>query len=272
MNKNCFVYFFISLASIFPLIHCEITFLNNTGGVMDINYVNNTENIQLSTLSFSIPLELPPSISMPATIILELSEPSKRNGEHCTARCSYSNSNSKLDCQIIKSDCDSINYDSKKVTVLSINSTDNYQFLNKDSLTNYISFKTTSIEMTCSNFKLSFFFYYEELSYHPYDQEDFSMPIYYKEKKGEAKCILPKNSRYIACIIEANNTLFQKDYFIKFETDKPIIINDNLNLSLNIEKYRLEDDCGKDTSSSTYIYKLSFIKIINILSLIYCMI
>ena len=42
--------------------------------------------------------------------------------------------------------------------------------------------------------------------------------------------------------------------------------------SLNIEKYRLEDDCGKDTSNSNYINKFSFIKLMNVLSLIYFMI
>ena len=268
MNKNCFVLFLISLSSIFSLIFCdEVILLNNTGGVMDISYQNNTENILLSTLSFSIPLE--PHSSMPETIKLELSEPSQRNGAHCFAQCSYEN---KLNCQIKKEECDSIDYDSKIVTVLSINDPNNYKFVNEGALTNYISFQTHSIEMTCSNFKLSFFFEYRELKNHPYEKEDFSIPINYKEKKGEAKCILPKQSSYIACIIDAGNTLFQKDDFIEFETNKPIKINDDLNLSLNIEKYKLEDDCGKDTSNSNYINKFSFIKIMNILSLIYFMI
>ena len=245
MNKNCFFLFLISLESL-------------------IKYVNNTENIQQSTLSFLIPLESAPSIS--GAITLELSEPTKRNGDHCYAECSYNNGN--LECKITKVHCDSINYNSKKVTVLSI-LTSNYEFVNKGSLTSYISFKTTSIEMTCSNFKLSFIFYYEGLNNHPYTKTDFSIPIYYKDKKGEAKCILPEKTSYIPCIIDADNILYQKGYSIVFESSKPIIINENLNLSLTIEKYKLEDDCGKDTSSSNYIDKLNLVKVINIILLIF---
>jgi hypothetical protein len=267
MNKKCFVLFLIILISILSLTISQ-TKLNNTGGITNITYHNNeTEaDITESFLSFLIPLGTPITVS--DTITLILSEPKKSDGNLCKAECSKIDN--VLSCKILESICDSIGYDSK-VIVNSIE-TFGYEFENINSLISYISFKTISIEMTCSNFKLSFFLSRGELGNNPYQNLNFSIPIHYKEKKGEAKCILPKTSQYIPCIIDAGDTLFQKDNFIEFETNKPIIITENLNLSMSIEKYKLEDDCGKDTNSSNYLYQFSFIKIINILSLIYFMI
>ena len=267
MNKNCFVLYLIILISILSLT-TSITKLNNTGGIKEIKFHNNeTEEIPESFLSFLIPLGTPiESI----TLNLYLLEPKMSNGVQCKAKCSYSDN--ALNCKILESECDSIGEDSK-VIIDRIVEYNDYQFENPDSLASYISFRTTSIEMTCSNFKLSFFLSCGDFGLkHPYKNLDFSIPFHYKEKKGEAKCILPKKSEYIPCIIDAGNTLFQKDNFIEFETNKPIAINEDLDLNINIEKYRLEDVCGKDTNSSNYIYKLSFIKIINILLLIYFMI
>ncbi len=265
MNKNCFALYLITLISILSLT-TSITKLNNTGGIKEIKFHNNeTEEIPESYLSFLIPLGTPIGS---ITLNLNLLEPKNSDGTQCKAKCPYSDN--ALNCEILESDCDSIGEDSK-VIIQSIVENDLYEFENLGSLTSYISFRTTSIEMTCSNFKLSFFLFYENLQNNPYENLNFLIPFHYKEKKGNAKCILPKQSKYIPCIIDAGNTLFQKDNFIEFETNKPITIED-LDLSINIEKYRLEDDCGKDTSSSNYIYKLSFIKIINILLLIYFMI
>ena len=266
MNKNCFVLYLIILISI--LSFSSLTKLNNTEGIKEIKFHNNeTEEIPVSFLSFLIPLGT--SITEPNPIKLILSEPKNSNEDMCTAECSLEEN--KLDCKIYETACDSIG-DNSKVIINSIFEPNGYEFENINSLTSFISFRTTSIEMTCSNFKLSFFLSCGEIGLHPYENLDFKIPIHYKEKKGEAKCILPKQSEYIPCIIDADNTLFQKNNYIEFETNKPIAINEDLDLSINIEKYRLEDDCGKDTSSSNYIYKLSFIKIINIISLIYIMI
>jgi len=266
MNKNCFALYLITLISILSLT-TSITKLNNTGGIKEIKFHNNeTEEISESFLSFLIPLGTPIGS---ITLNLNLLEPKNSDGNQCTAECPYSDN--ALNCKILESECDSIGEDSK-VIIDRIVEYNDYQFENPDSLASYISFRTTSIEMTCSNFKLSFFLFYGNVQNHPYENLNFSIPFHYKEKKGEAKCILPKKSEYIPCIIDAGNTLFQKDNFIEFETNKQIAINKDLDLNINIEKYRLEDDCGKDTSSSNYIYKLSFIKIINILLLIYFMI
>ena len=69
-----------------------------------------------------------------------------------------------------------------------------------------------------------------------------------------ANCIIPKISKYIPCIIDASERIFEKGYFINFEYNKSIELTQDLNLSLKLNKYVLEDDCGKNINQGKIIY------------------
>ena len=241
-------------------IHATLTYLKPTQGIKNIEYHSEGQK-----LSFQIPLESSDDIE---TITLNFSEPKKINRENCESTCSiHSNI---MNCEIEKSDCELLQNTSFIIRIESIIE-NSYEFTSYDLLTSEINFETTSIEMTCSNYKLSFFLYSNYLNKHSYENMNFSFPIYYRDKKEEAQCIFPNKGKYIPCVIDATKILFQKDYSIDFDINNPIKLNDDLNITINnFKKYKLEDDCGKDiNNNSIFINNLSFLKKIKIFLFIY---
>ena len=236
-------------------IHATLTYLKPTQGIKNIEYHSEGQ-----ILSFQIPLESSDDIE---TITLNFSEPKKINRENCESTCSiHSNI---MNCEIEKSDCELLQNTSFIIRIESIIG-NSYEFTSYDLLTSEINFETTSIEMTCSNYKLSFFLYSNYLNKHSYENMNFSFPIYYRDKKEEAQCIFPNKGKYIPCAIDATKILFQKDYSIDFDINNPIKLNDDLNITINnFKRYKLEDDCGKDiNNNSIFINNLSFLKEIKI--------
>ena len=253
-NKIKSNFYFLFIILFITLIQSEdINYLVPIKGIIDIKY--NSE-----ILSFSIPLDTCDDMT---SIELSLSEPYKSNRDNCKAECSISSK--KMNCQIKKEDCDLLE-EYSIITIESIIYPPSYDFNSYELLSSTIFFNATSIEMICSNFKLSFFFYDEELKNHPYNNFNFSFPIFYQNKEKEAICILPKNGKYIPCVIDATKILFKKDYSINFDINSPIQITDDLNISLtNIKKYKLEDDCGKDMDN--YASKMNYFGIRYIMKL-----
>ena len=219
-------------------------------GLTDIFY-NSTEE----TLSFKIPIE---SDSY-NTLKLNLSYPYRSNRTYCTSDCekiTNSETNDKYYyCKIKHSECDLMDGTSKKIKIHSIIDYPNCQFENLYPITSVINFESNNIEMVCSNYKLCFFFQDYNLQNHPFDNISFNFPIYYKDKMETANCIIPKNSKYIPCTIDASERIFEKGYFINFEYNKSIELTQDLNLSLKLNKYVLEDDCGKNINQGKIIEK-----------------
>ena len=236
-----------------------ITFLNPTKGITNIKY-----NSEEKKLSFKIPLESSSDISL---IKLELSEPKKNNRENCICNCNIASN--IMNCDISKSDCELLQNNSI-ITIVSIVEPSSYAFNNYDLLTSEIEYKTNTIEMTCSNFKLSFFLYSYELSNHPYNNLNFTFPIYYRDKEEKAICILPKNGKYIPCVIDATKILFKTNYTIFFGIKNPIKLTDDLNITIsNIKKYKLEDNCGKEIDSSIIMNNFYYKEILKLFFLLY---
>ena len=236
-----------------------IIFLNPIKGIVNIKY-NSEEN----KLSFKIPLESSSDIPY---IKLELSEPKKSNRENCYSNCNIASN--IMNCDILKSDCELLQNNSI-ITIISIVEPSSYAFNNYDLLTSEIEFKTNEIEMTCANFKLSFFLYSYELSKHPYNNMNFTFPIYYRDKEEKAICILPKNGKYIPCVIDATKILFKTNYTIFFGIKNPIKLTDDLNITISdLKKYKLEDNCGKEIDSSIGINIFNNNAILKIFLLLY---
>ena len=237
----------------------SITFLNPTEGITNIKY-----NSEQNKLSFKIPLELTPDITL---IKLELLEPKKSNRNNCLCECSIASNT--MNCDILKSNCELLQNNSI-ITVASIVEPSNYYFSSYDLLTSEIEYKTNQLEMTCSNFKLSFFLYSYELSRHPYKNINFTFPIYYRDEEEKAICILPKNGKYLPCVIDATKILFKTNYTIFFGIKNPIKLTDDLNITIsNIKKYKLEDNCGKEIDSSIIMNNFYYKEILKLFFLLY---
>ena len=200
-------------------------------------------------------------------IELKLSEPKNNIKEGCISECKIESN--IMYCEILKPNCTLLSNNS----VIRIDSIKdpNYEFdHNNYFLSSEINYNINSIEMTCSNFKLSFFLEINELqNKHPYSNMDFEFPIYYRDKKGKAECILPKNGKYIPCVIDATKILFKKDYSIDFDVNNPIKVNEDLNLTLTEIKYKLEGDCGKEIDNSKRLNIQNSSKFIKLILLIY---
>ena len=209
-------------------------------GLTDI-YYNSTEE----TLSFKIPIESDSYESLK----LNLSYPYRSNRTYCTSDCEKTTNSETNDkhyyCKIKHSECDLMDGTIKKIVIHSVINP-NCQFENINIMTSVINFESNNIQMVCSNYKLCFFFQDTTLVNHPFDNISFTFPIYYKDKMENANCIIPKNSQIIPCTIDASQRIFEKGYFINFEYNKSIELTQDLNLSLKLNKYVLEDDCGKN--------------------------
>ena len=272
MNKKDNFQYLFSFIIVKSLIVFSIqtTLLNNTKGIKDIIFTNTTTEV---SLSFKIPLDTSPG---EISLVLDLSEPKKRNYDNCIASCECHSTNN-LNCKIYKNECDSLEKTSSIIVSRIIQSASNdFEFVNIKSLASKINYKASSVEMTCSNFKLSFFLYSDSLSNNPYDNLEFSFPIFYRDKEGKAECILPKKSNYIPCIIDASKILFEKDYTIEFGTSNPIKVDDkednNIYLYLSdFKNYKLEGDCGIDIDNGMKINNINFLKIIKILIILFFM-
>ena len=236
-------------------------------GLQNISYFNSaSEPIDL-ILSFKIPVES----NDPSTLKLNLSYPYRSNRTYCEADCTLNNdeqNNKYYDCEIKQSLCDLIG-ENKKIIIDSIIEPDNYEFENIKALASVINFEVDDLEMTCANYKLSFFLIDRNLDKnHPYEKINFEFPIYYKDKQETAKCIIPKDGIYIPCTIDVSNRIFEKGYFINFEYNKSIELTEDLNLTLKLKKYVLEDDCGKDINFWKILYfsKYNFISLMLLFS------
>ena len=215
-------------------------------GIINITY-DRTQN----KTTFRIPLKETSDIS---EINLNLSEPLREDRTNCISTCRVTSN--IMYCEIYKSNCELL-FNNSVIRIDSIVGT-NYIFNDYSLLTSEINFEINQIEMTCSNFQLSFFLYNNDLNKHPFQNMDFTIPIYYRNKSTEAKCILPKNGKYIPCVINATRILFEKDYTIDFDINNPIKINNDLNLTLTkILGYKLEDDCGKEIDGAQRLYKFN---------------
>ena len=238
----------------------------NAKGLKNIAYQSTTDPAEI-ILSFEIPLA--DSISSPRTIKLKLTYPYKSNRELCVAECNLSADNNFYACSIKNTTCDLIG-ENKKIIINSIIDPSDYSFKNINSMTSVINFEAHDLEMVCSNYKLSFFLIDRNIDKHPYEKINFEFPIYYKDKSETAKCIIPEQGNYIPCTIDASKRLFEKGYFINFEYDKNIELTEDLNLTLKLKKYVLEDDCGKDINFMKILYfdKYNFILLMILFSLI----
>ena len=221
----------------------------NAKGLRNIAYQSTTDPAEI-ILSFEIPLA--DSISSQRTIKLKLTYPYKSNRELCEAECNLSADNKFYACSIKNTTCDLIG-ENKKIIIDSIIPS-SYSFKNINSMTSVINFEADDLEMVCSNYKLSFFLIDRNINKHPYEKINFEFPIYYKDKSETAKCIIPEQGNYIPCTIDASKRLFEKGYFINFEYDKNIALTEDLNLTLKLKKYVLEDDCGKDINFMKILY------------------
>ena len=171
-------------------------------------------------------------------------------------------------CEIDKSYCELLFRDSA-IRIDSIVE-ELYDFSSYNLLTSEINYEINTIEMTCSNFKLSFFLYNYDLNKHPYQNIDFTIPIYYRDKEMEATCILPKNGIYIPCVIDATKILFEKDYTLDFDINNPIKLTNDLNMTLSkIKGYKLEDDCGKEIDNAQKFLKFDSLKSLILLFLLF---
>ena len=236
-------------------------------GLKNISYRTTSSPVEL-ILSFKIPIEGESNINQ---LKLNLTYPYRSDRTFCTAECelkSDEQNNKYYDCNIKNSSCDLIG-ENKKIIIASIIEPDGYYFTNINSLISVINFQVDDIEMVCSNYKLSFFLVDRNLNKNPYEKIDFEFPIYYKDKKEMAKCIIPESGIYIPCTIDASNRLFEKGYFINFEYNKSIKLTDDLNLTMNLKKYVLEDDCGKDINYWKILYfsKYNYILLMFLFSL-----
>ena len=238
----------------------------NAKGLKNIAYQSTTDPAEI-ILSFEIPLA--ESISSPTSIKLKLTYPYKSNRELCKAECNLSADNNFYACSISNTTCDLIG-ENKKIIIDSIIYPPDYSFKNINSMTSVINFEADDLEMVCSNYKLSFFLIDRNINKHPYEKINFEFPIYYKDKSETAKCIIPEQGIYIPCTIDASKRLFEKGYFINFEYDKSIALTEDLNLTLKLKKYVLEDDCGKDINFMKILYfdKYNFILLMILFSLI----
>ena len=238
----------------------------NAKGLKNIAYQSQTNPAEI-ILSFEIPLA--ESISSPTSIKLKLTYPYKSNRELCKAECNLSADNNFYACSISNTTCDLIG-ENKKIIIDSIIYPPDYSFKNINSMTSVINFEADDLEMVCSNYKLSFFLIDRDIDKHPYEKINFEFPIYYKDKSETAKCIIPEQGIYIPCTIDASKRLFEKGYFINFEYDKSIALTEDLNLTLKLKKYVLEDDCGKDVNFMKILYfdKYNFILLMILFSLI----
>ena len=219
------------------------TIINSTKGIIDIFYFSNSTT---KILYFKIPVDR--DYSSINSLLLKLSYPYNFNRTDCFASCALNNTNSSnifYDCQISDSDCDSLD-GNKKIIITEIVSPNNCEFENLNSLVSVIYFETTSLELVCANYKLSFFFEAENLEHHPSEDIYFNFPVYYKDEMETAECIFPKIREKIACTIDASQRVFEKGYFINFEHNKTVALTKDLNLTIELEKYVLEDDCGKN--------------------------
>jgi hypothetical protein len=236
----------------------------NAKGLRNIAYQSTTDPAEI-ILSFEIPLA--DSISSPREIKLELTYPYKSNRELCEAECNLSADNNFYACSIKNTTCDLIG-ENKKIIINSIIDPPDYSFKNINSMTSVINFEADDLEMVCSNYKLSFFLIDRNINKHPYEKINFEFPIYYKDKQETAKCIIPKDGIYIPCTVDASNRIFEKGYFINFEYNKSIELTEDLNLTLKLKKYVLEDDCGKDINFWKILYfsKYNFISLMLLFS------
>ena len=232
----------------FSLIESSVTYINNKG-ITDITYDNTgTEK----TTSFKIRLE---QASSGTHLTLLLSYPYKSNRDPCEANCDIVSDaeGSFYDCTITETNCDLLN-DNKRIIIESIKPPTSYSFSNIETLTSLITFELTDIDMVCSNYKLSFWLTDNNLQHRPYDNLEFSFPVYYRDNKEAAECIFPKYGNSIPCVIDASKRLFEKGYFINFEYNKTIALTNDLTLILKLNKYTLEDDCGININKGKMIY------------------
>ena len=234
------ILFFLFLKFYFVESYIEI---KTSKGLTDI-YYNSTSEI----MSFKIPLK---ENCTEDILKLSLSYPYKSNRTPCSANCEINRTNINdifYECKIDKTECDLLE-GNKKIIIDSILEPSDYEFDNKKTMLSVINFETTRLDMVCANYKLSFFLIDDNLQNHPYEDIFFNFPIYYKDKMETAECIFPKQNIKIPCTIDASNRLFEKGYFVKFEFNKSIVLTKDLNLTLKLDKYILEDDCGKDTNN-----------------------
>ena len=255
MGNKIIIYFLIILFLMTKVNMITITYLTPTQGILNITY-NSTE----SKLYFQIPLSQ--TFDTTTLIHLNLSEPLRVNRTNCICPCNIISN--IMYCEIDKSYCELLFSDSA-IRINSIEE-DIYDFSSYHLLTSEINYEISTIEMTCSNFKLSFFFYNYDLNKHPYQNIDFTIPVYYRDKEIRAICILPKNGIYIPCVIDATRILFEKDYTLDFDINNPIKLTDDLSMTLSkIKGYKLEDDCGKEIDWAPKFLKLN--SIINLILL-----
>ena len=222
------------------------TIIQASEGIKDINY-NYNENIT----TFKIPIE--DGTSYNSDLTLTLLYPQKINRDPCEAICNKDSTNLFYECKITKDDCELLT-DNKKIIIQGISPTEDCAFSNLKSMVSVLNFESSDIDMVCSNYKLSFWLTDDNLVYHPFDNLEFNFPIYYRDKKETAECIFPKSGNQIPCSIDASKRLFEKGYFINFEYDKIIHLTNDLNLTLRLNKYTLEDDCGKNINKGKIIY------------------
>ena len=147
-------------------IHASLTYLKPTQGIKNIEYHSEEQK-----LSFQIPLESSDNID---PITLNISEPKKINRDNCVSHCRIQSN--IMYCYILKSECELLQNTSFIIRIESIIE-NSYEFNSYDLLTSEINFETTSIEMTCSNYKLSFFLYSNYLNKHSYENMNFSFPM-----------------------------------------------------------------------------------------------
>ena len=255
MKKNIIkIIFFLFIK--YSIIESVESHISTTKGITDIIY-----NSTLEFISFHIPTTVTEESNNPTNLTLNLSYPYRSNRTFCSANCGLKfdiidniqeNKEYYYYCLIEKRECDLLE-DNKKIIIDSIIEPPNYEFENRDSLISEINFEAQNIEMVCSNYKISFFFKKDDLEYHPYDNIEFTFPIYYKDKQETAICIFPKQGDYVPCIIDAGQRIFEKGYFINFEYNKTIELTKDLNLTLKLNKYILEDDCGKNINNGKLI-------------------
>ena len=243
----------------------------NAKGLRNILY-KSTSNPEELILSFEIPLIETEGITYPNALTLNLAYPYKSTRQPCTSQCELKTEtdNNFYECSISNTTCDLIG-ENKKIIINSILSPSGYSFKNINSMVSVINFEVDDLEMVCSNYKLSFFLKDRNIDKnHPYEKINFEFPVYYKDKNETAKCIIPEQGDYIPCTIDASKRLFEKGYFINFEYNKSIILTDDLNLTLKLKKYVLEDDCGKDINFMKILYfnKYNFILLMLLFSLI----
>ena len=251
--------YFIYIFCIFQIILSVDVFLNPTEGIKDISYNSEDEK-----LTFSIPIDT----SEASTVLqLKLSEPYKSNKDNCISTCNIISN--LISCEILKSSCDLLT-NSSTITVHSIISPSNYFFTRYDYLTSEIIFNVSDIEYVCSNYKLSFFLKCFNLNYHTYQNFEFNFSVFYKNSEEKAICVFPKNGNYFSCVIDASKILFKKKFSLFLDLYKPIQISKDLKLIINnFNKYKFEEDCGKDIDNSKEIININIIKYISFFIFLY---